>query len=444
MTTRRLVGSTTYGARLFAYLLGVLVVGGATLGLGLSLAWPDITSVGPLEGTVDDTAEVAGGAVLSVIGVYIIGTGLLGTVNKFVADSVAQGVSMTDLDVEVAVETTEFRVEEPVEVEGTVTAEPAAVDTEEGARTVRQFGPSPATVETDVEPDSDGAVVEPDPDPADDGGTDPIETTEPPEAGTASDGDDDGATDPEPAGPGPAAPAEGDGRAEPPTEGEAGSGAAGGDDAGTAPPATEDEKPPITERETRMGPPPSDDAADATREEPETATADPIETTEPPEAGTEAAESEAGRSDGSESGPVPEVETAFESEGIEPSTEETDDSGEPGEPATGGSTDGPPTEESGADGGSAGRAPTGEGTEPGGRAGSGEPGSPGDEKVPREPSPEEIAFGTTDESDGEPDDVGRGGVPGGGGVEEPESADESVEPAGSSGRDPLADPDEES
>lgn len=96
--------STTYGARLFAYLLVSVVVGGILFGLGWKLAWPGVLAVPPGQPAVEERAEVAAGIVLGVLGVYVAGTGLLATVNKFVADSVSQAIDATDLEVEVDAE----------------------------------------------------------------------------------------------------------------------------------------------------------------------------------------------------------------------------------------------------------------------------------------------------------------------------------------------------
>jgi hypothetical protein len=103
MTAVRLVESSKYGARLFAYLFASLVLGAALFGLGWMLAWPAVLDALPGQPTVD-TTDVAAGTALAVLGVYVAGSGLLATINKFIADSVSQGVDAADLDLDVEVE----------------------------------------------------------------------------------------------------------------------------------------------------------------------------------------------------------------------------------------------------------------------------------------------------------------------------------------------------
>lgn len=99
MTAVRSVRSTKYGAKLFAYVLLVVAVGGALFGLGYSLAWPGLAAVTPGPPPVEEPATVAAGAALALLGFYVLGAGLLATLNKLVADSVAMGVAGTELSV---------------------------------------------------------------------------------------------------------------------------------------------------------------------------------------------------------------------------------------------------------------------------------------------------------------------------------------------------------
>jgi len=101
MTAVRLVESTKYGARLFAYLFVSVAVGAALVGVGWVLARPELQTA--LSG--QPTADVAAGTILAVLGVYVTGSGLLATINKFIADSVSQGVDAADLDLDVEVKT---------------------------------------------------------------------------------------------------------------------------------------------------------------------------------------------------------------------------------------------------------------------------------------------------------------------------------------------------
>jgi len=89
MTTVRLRESAAYGARLYAYLLGVTLVGGGALGLGLALAVPEATSLVGTGGA--DTTDLAAGGVLGLIGLSVLAIGYLGTGYKLIADAVATG-----------------------------------------------------------------------------------------------------------------------------------------------------------------------------------------------------------------------------------------------------------------------------------------------------------------------------------------------------------------
>jgi hypothetical protein len=97
MTAVRSVRSTAYGAKLFAYVLAVVAVGGALLGLGYSLAWPTLADVALGGAPAEEPATLAAGAVLGLLGVYVLGAGLLGAVHKLVADGVAAGVESVEV-----------------------------------------------------------------------------------------------------------------------------------------------------------------------------------------------------------------------------------------------------------------------------------------------------------------------------------------------------------
>ena len=89
MTAVRLRESVAYGARLYAYLLGVTLVGGGALGLGLAIAVPEATSLLGTGGA--DTTELAAGGVLGLSGLSVLAIGYLGTGYKLIADAVAIG-----------------------------------------------------------------------------------------------------------------------------------------------------------------------------------------------------------------------------------------------------------------------------------------------------------------------------------------------------------------
>lgn len=89
MTAVRSVDSFSYGARLFAYLLVVLLVGGGLLALGTAIGYSDARAL--LTSGVYSRSELAGGAVLAVLGLFVLVTGWFGIVHKLIADSVAAG-----------------------------------------------------------------------------------------------------------------------------------------------------------------------------------------------------------------------------------------------------------------------------------------------------------------------------------------------------------------
>lgn len=92
MTGIGTVDSVKYGARLFAYLFAVLLVGGGTLGLGLALGYGEASDlVGTATLSEVSTTELAGGVVLAVLGAATLLSGLLGVAHKLIADSVAAG-----------------------------------------------------------------------------------------------------------------------------------------------------------------------------------------------------------------------------------------------------------------------------------------------------------------------------------------------------------------
>lgn len=93
MTAVSSVDSFKYGTRLFAYLLVVLVVGGGFVGLGASVGYGDATSF--LDDGAYNTSELVAGAVLAVLGSFVLLSGWFGLVYKLVADSVAAGTVET-------------------------------------------------------------------------------------------------------------------------------------------------------------------------------------------------------------------------------------------------------------------------------------------------------------------------------------------------------------
>lgn len=97
MTAIRSGDSLKYGTRLVALLFGVLIVGGGILGLGLALGYgeaADLIGSGTL-GTVD-TTDLAGGAILSLAGSFVLLAGIVGVLHKLIADSVAAGMTSSE------------------------------------------------------------------------------------------------------------------------------------------------------------------------------------------------------------------------------------------------------------------------------------------------------------------------------------------------------------
>ena len=89
MSDVRFRHATRYGAKLFGYLLGVVVVAGGALGLGAVLAGPELE---PLLGSgAVRRGRLAGGVALGLLGVVILGIGLTSVAYKLVADAVAAG-----------------------------------------------------------------------------------------------------------------------------------------------------------------------------------------------------------------------------------------------------------------------------------------------------------------------------------------------------------------
>lgn len=90
MTAVGLGESSRYGLKLYGYVLGITVVGGAGLALGVALAWPEIQAWRAAGETAAPVSGIAGG-VLFFLGLSVLATGYLGTAYKILADGVAAG-----------------------------------------------------------------------------------------------------------------------------------------------------------------------------------------------------------------------------------------------------------------------------------------------------------------------------------------------------------------
>lgn len=89
MTAIRVAESLAYGVKMCLYWLAVVVAGGGGVVLGGALAWPEVQSWRS-NGAIS-TPELAGGAVLAFLGLFVLVSGLFGIVYKLLADSVADG-----------------------------------------------------------------------------------------------------------------------------------------------------------------------------------------------------------------------------------------------------------------------------------------------------------------------------------------------------------------
>lgn len=131
MTAVRSVDSFKYGARLFAYLLVVLVVGSGLLGLGGAIAYSDARAL--LGSGGYSSTELAGGAVLVALGAFVLLAGLFGLVHKLIADSVAAGQPADQSTIPSPAETAEESTDEQSQ----------SPDSTADDETADQTGPSP-------------------------------------------------------------------------------------------------------------------------------------------------------------------------------------------------------------------------------------------------------------------------------------------------------------
>jgi hypothetical protein len=133
MSTVRTLDGLKYGFKFLGLSLLVLVVGGLFIGGGAALAAGGIDTSTPTQSTL--TPAVGGGVVLSLVGVLWVYGASLGLLHKFVADSVATGVDLTESgggDAEEAAEpedeSEETGAAEASAAEGQPTASSAGVD----------------------------------------------------------------------------------------------------------------------------------------------------------------------------------------------------------------------------------------------------------------------------------------------------------------------------
>lgn len=96
MATTSFAESFKYGARLFGLFLAVVIFGGGGLGLGAALAEDEVHTWGLVENP--DTAALAGGAVLGVLGASILIIGHFAIIHKLIADGVRRGTADANVD----------------------------------------------------------------------------------------------------------------------------------------------------------------------------------------------------------------------------------------------------------------------------------------------------------------------------------------------------------
>jgi hypothetical protein len=131
MTAVRLGESARYGLRLYAYVLGTTVLGGAGVAAGSYLALPEVQAwQGPGQAEV---ATGAAGGVLLFLGLSVLVVGWLGTAYKLLADGVARGRQVAGGS------------------EPATESEPASEETSVP-------GPDPNVATSETEPDADATV----------------------------------------------------------------------------------------------------------------------------------------------------------------------------------------------------------------------------------------------------------------------------------------------
>ncbi|WP_302080494.1 hypothetical protein [Salinibaculum rarum] len=156
MTAVRSVDGFTYGARLFVYLLVVVLVGGGLLGLGGALGYSDARAL--LDSGAYSTTELVGGAVLAVLGAFVLLSGLIGLVYKLIADSVAAGQP----EPQVQAAPGEHPSEQP-SAESTADKEPDKTGPSPGEQAARDHGVTQAVpaADTPEPPEPSPAQTEP-------------------------------------------------------------------------------------------------------------------------------------------------------------------------------------------------------------------------------------------------------------------------------------------
>jgi hypothetical protein len=181
MTAVRTVDSFKYGIRLFAYLFAILLVGGGLLGLGGLIIENANTSLNNGITGIPDKTELAGGAVLALLGSFVLFSGLFGIVYKLIADGVAtgqprDGQAVPDSESTVSSVADDSSADGQTATTGPSPGEQAAKD--HGRTTTVPSGAVSEPPETPRPPESPTPPAEPEEPPA----TDAHEASSPPES----------------------------------------------------------------------------------------------------------------------------------------------------------------------------------------------------------------------------------------------------------------------
>lgn len=100
MATTSFSESFKYGSRLFGFYLAILLVGGGLVGAGGYLAVPEVEAWLATGST--ETAMIAGGLVLGVVGFAVLVIGQFAMLYKLIADGVSRGNADPAVDLAVA------------------------------------------------------------------------------------------------------------------------------------------------------------------------------------------------------------------------------------------------------------------------------------------------------------------------------------------------------
>lgn len=123
--------SARYGLRLYGFLLGITILGGAAIALGAAVAWPQVDAA--LDGGQASLASLAAAGVLGFLGLSVLAVGYLAAAYKLVADGVAAGGAVSSGESAPARDDATDAAPEP---------EPASADPNVGASGDTQRGPT--------------------------------------------------------------------------------------------------------------------------------------------------------------------------------------------------------------------------------------------------------------------------------------------------------------